>query len=124
LDKATVSEDTPDQRKKFRRKGRGLAYLGSSDSSGFGRRHLRSPARNLSVARRRFREGAKGDGGGECGLYIGTEGRRLRQGVRRNQGRRKCALLRGIVGERNGWRKETLTCPDAWDPHVSEIREK
>jgi hypothetical protein len=51
LDKATVSEDTPDQRKKFRRKGRGLAYLGSSDSSGFGRRHLRSPARNPSVAR-------------------------------------------------------------------------
>jgi hypothetical protein len=52
LDKATVLEDTPDQRKKFRRKGRGLAYLGSSDSSGFGRRHLRSPARNPSVARR------------------------------------------------------------------------
>jgi hypothetical protein len=52
LDKATVSEDTPDQWKKFRRKGRGLGYLGSSDSSGFGRRHLRSPARNLSVVRR------------------------------------------------------------------------
>jgi hypothetical protein len=49
LDKATVLEDTPDQRKKFRRKGRGLAYLGSSDSNGFGRRHLRSPARNSAV---------------------------------------------------------------------------
>jgi hypothetical protein len=32
----------------------------------------RTPARNSSVVRRRFREGAKGDGGGEMGLLIGV----------------------------------------------------
>jgi hypothetical protein len=41
-------------------------------------RKLRAPVRNFSLARRRFCEGAKGDGGGECGFYIGTEDRQLR----------------------------------------------
>jgi hypothetical protein len=82
LDKATVSEDTPDQRKRFRREVGGLAYLGLSDSSGFGRRHLRSPARNLSVARRRIREGAKGDGGGRRGVFIAANRHRLMQAMK------------------------------------------
>jgi hypothetical protein len=70
LVKTVASEDASNQGKKFRRKSRGLAYPGSSESSGLGRRYLRSPARNFSVARRRFREEAKGDGGGRRGgLY-------------------------------------------------------
>jgi hypothetical protein len=48
LDKTVTSEDASDQGKKFRRKGRGLAYPGSSKSSGLGRRHLRSPARDFA----------------------------------------------------------------------------
>jgi hypothetical protein len=67
LVKMVASEGASDQGKRFRRKSRGLAYLGSSESSGLGRRHLRSPVRNFCVARRRFREEAKGDGGGRRG---------------------------------------------------------
>jgi hypothetical protein len=48
LDKAVTSEDASDQGKKFRRKGGGLAYPGSSESSGLGRRHLRSSARDFA----------------------------------------------------------------------------
>jgi hypothetical protein len=70
LDRATVLEDTPDQRKKLRGKGRGLAYLGSSDSSGFGRRHLRSPVRNSAAAWRRFCGRSEGNERGGRGLLI------------------------------------------------------
>jgi hypothetical protein len=48
LDNTVASEDGSDQGKRFRRKVRGLAYPGSSESSGFGRRHLRSPARDFA----------------------------------------------------------------------------
>jgi hypothetical protein len=72
LDKATVSEDTPDQRKKFRRKVRGLAYLRSSDSSGFGRRHLRSPARNFDGLAASQVMGGEGKGREGCGLFMGV----------------------------------------------------
>jgi hypothetical protein len=48
LDKTVASEDASDQGKKFRRKGRGLAYPGASESSGLGCRHLRSPARDFT----------------------------------------------------------------------------
>jgi hypothetical protein len=69
-----ASEDASDQGKKFRRKGRGLAYPGSSKSSGLGRRYLRSPARDFAgLAASRVRE-EKGKRRGERGLLIGMVG--------------------------------------------------
>jgi hypothetical protein len=46
-----------------------------------GRRHPQAPTRNFIGLTASRAGGRKGDGGGECGLLIGTEGRRLRQGV-------------------------------------------
>jgi hypothetical protein len=61
LDKATALEDAPDQGKKFRRKDRGRAYLGSPKTSGSGRRYLRAPVRNFVGLAACFREEEEGN---------------------------------------------------------------
>jgi hypothetical protein len=43
-----ASEDASDQGEEFRRKDRTRAYLGSSETCGKARRHLRAPARDFS----------------------------------------------------------------------------
>jgi hypothetical protein len=63
--------------------------------------YLQTPARNRSVARPRFREGAKGDGGGRRGVFITAARRRLKQAMKgdlRGEVTAGSALLRRDFG--------------------------
>jgi hypothetical protein len=79
FDKATASEDTPDQGKEFRGKNWGRAYLESSETSGLGRRHLRAPARDFVDLAAWFGQGEEGNwrGGGGGLSRLGAEAKEV-----------------------------------------------
>jgi hypothetical protein len=59
----------------------GSGYLGYAEIGDSLRRGLQAPASNPAVARRLTRGEAKGEGGGDAGVFIGVARRRKRPGI-------------------------------------------
>jgi hypothetical protein len=102
LDKATASEDASDQVKEFRRRDRARAYLGSLETSGKVRRHLRALARNFAGLAALFGEDAEGKRRGSLGGFIGAEVRRIRQELKRIEEGRNQREARSPVRNSDG----------------------
>jgi hypothetical protein len=63
--------------------------------------------------------GGKGEKERRCGASYRRATGKKRQAINREL-RRENLQEETVSGVRFGWRKETLTWPDAWDPRVSE----